>query len=121
MSRPMADENRASDADMPRCRFVRSGHIQPAISGLTACQIAARRRIWFVRARPSPVRQSAPRSVAAFRSRLQRQQQAADRHHRGAEPENLGFAHSLLVLTADMEAVAVPLQSAARHSLTISS
>ena len=39
---------------MPRCRFVKSRHVQPAISGLTACQIAARRRIWFVEARVSP-------------------------------------------------------------------
>ena len=85
----MADENRASDADMPRCRFVKSGHIQPAISGLTACQIAARRRIRFISARLAWF-VKALRRVVAFRPRLKRQQQAADRHRRGAEPEDLG-------------------------------
>jgi hypothetical protein len=71
---------------MPRCRFVRSGHIEPAISGLTACQIAARRRTWLIKARRP--------CVAAFRLRPKRQQQTDDHHRRGAEPEDSGYAHT---------------------------
>ena len=94
MSRPMADENRASDATRRVAASYKPGHIEPAISGLTACQIAARRRIWFVEARLTWF-VKALRRVAAFRSRLKRQQQAADRHRRGAEPEDSGFAHNV--------------------------
>ena len=58
----------------------------PPVSGLTAGQVAARRRTWFVKARR--------RCVAPFWSRLKRHQQAADRHRRGAEPEDVDSAHN---------------------------
>ena len=80
---------------------------RPAVNGLAACQIAARRRIWFVEARLTV--RSARRRVVVFRSRVKRQQQAADRHGRGAEPEDSGFAHNVsLALTTDMEPVRYP-------------
>src|SRR5688572_14546493 len=74
---------------MPRRRFVRSGDIQPAINGLTACQIVARRRARLVEARRG--------RVAALRPRLKRHQQAADCHRRGGEPEDSATHESRIV------------------------
>jgi hypothetical protein len=82
---------------MARCRFVKSGRIRPSISGLTAGQVATRRRVWFVEARLRLTRFfiALRQGVASFRSRLKRQKLAADRHGRGGEPEDSSFAHNV--------------------------